>query len=209
MKKKTNAPCDLREVEGTKIRRQYFTWVIYTAVILEVLVVALLSLYWLSGEIPDSVWPGMLLNTTIPLLIFFSPGIVLAILNRSHFGEIICVLAEQGIYHQGGFVPWENIDEIFYEMDCPDKHSLRYEYQKKRHGNRIPDRELYTASHTFLKLKKGSRVVLLHTPRHLLREIKKQRPELTVRTNTGMILTVLVIVFIVLLSILIPIWMNL
>ncbi len=46
----------------------------------------------------------------IPLLI------ILSILNRVYFGEIICVVSNDGIHYKGGFVNWEEILLIKYSV---------------------------------------------------------------------------------------------
>ncbi len=195
MKKMTNTPTDLREIEGTKIRQQYFNGIIYIglgAAFMFLLATAITSLQEQSTFFFDA------LQLCGIGLLFLLPFVALSVLNRFFFGKIVCVLNEKGIYHKNGFTPWVNIREIVYEISIPTKETLRAAAARDYPGSRYAHTAAYDCCHAFLMLGKTHCITLLHAPRHLLKEARKYRPDLRVRISdeTKVMLTILALIMI-------------
>ena len=92
---------------------------------------------------------------------FFSiPCGILNILNRLYFGKIVCVLTEDGIHYNDGFIEWNRISKIEYIIDLPPRHR----HDPKQRCRAV----LYMENKT---------IVLLHAPRRILRSVKKLHPQ--------------------------------
>ena len=195
MKKKTNVPCDLREVEGTKIRQQYFNGIIYIGLSCDFMALIVLVMMSLRDQTP--LYPEYLMLYGVGLLLLL-PFVALSALNRFFFGEIICVINEKGIYHKNGFTPWVNIREIVYEISLPSKETLRAAAARDYPGSKYAHATSYDCCHAFLMLGKTYRITLLHAPLHLLKEAKKYHPDLRTSLSeyTQGLLTILALILV-------------
>lgn len=101
----------LEDIEGEKIRRQFFTIFVYGILaFLPMAIVLLLGIEASKGQISLLL---ILECIFIPPLIILPFGIFSA-LNKSKFGKIVCVMNEKGLYTEKRFVPWEKIKTIKY-----------------------------------------------------------------------------------------------
>ena len=107
-----------KNTPGEKIRRQYFSIPIYAillfvnmAVSIVTAVVALDPKITMASCLEDV--DMILLLGTVVLL----PLVLLSLLNRFFFGEVICVLDEKGLHYDGGFIWWQDIKKAVYEPD--------------------------------------------------------------------------------------------
>ncbi len=90
---KNNKNLVARDIDGKKIREQYFDGIII-GLFIAILGYTIWSLFDIKNFLDN------LLNIGI-LITGFSPFIVLAILNRFIFGKILCVLAKDKLYYFG------------------------------------------------------------------------------------------------------------
>ena len=112
--------------EGKKIRRQFFNGMIFNIFIIVIYSLYIISMTnLLNDNFVMASWFETIKVCVIICLILSLPFIVLSILNRRYFGEIICVINEHGIYYENGFLYWSDIDKIVYE--CPTL-SKRFRY---------------------------------------------------------------------------------
>ena len=152
----------LREIEGEKIRWQYFTFPLLTLGIIAIwvpYVIFVLELYadsfnfskWLS----ENLWIGIWV-----CFCFSIPFLILSALNRRLFGKIVCVLNEDGIHYKDGFVRWNEIVKTEYEIDFPSRTSKRHQFCRAI---------IYTSK---------EEIVIRHAPLFILSKVKKQNPDI-------------------------------
>ena len=152
---------NLKHIQGKKIRRQYFTIPVLIHYVLMLFVPYCILIFsiqlgkfnmheWISS-IWISVWVGFC---------FSLPWILLKFLNRLYFGEIVCVLTEDGIHYKNGFIEWNSISKIEYVIDLPPRHK----HDPKQRCRAV----LYIENKT---------IVLFHAPRCILRSVKKLHPQ--------------------------------
>ena len=117
----------LNEREGIKIRRQFFNGMILNVFSIVVYVLYIISVVDLLNDsftiinFLDEVKICVFVS-----LILLVPFIILSILNRHCFGEIICVVSQHGIYYENGFLYWSEIDKLVYDCPILSKH-FRYD----------------------------------------------------------------------------------
>jgi len=118
---------NLAAMPGKKLRMQFFT---FPLVLIPGFYLVLLYMMWivmlLMGEFsfPD------LCKLTLLVAVFCVPVVLLCaallVLNHYFFGRIICVLGKDGIAHKKGFIRWNRIKRIEYEIHLPSKHQYNY-----------------------------------------------------------------------------------
>lgn len=171
----------LREIPGERLRRQYFNIPIYLllsmysgilsgCIAIGIREQTLCTPQWFTEVLPWGVIGGAILL----------PFVILAVLNRFCFGELICVLNEKGLYYMDGdsrrCIDWRDIKTVVYEPDLPNKDCWR-------HGC------FNTAYVTVKPFKKEIEHELTHAPFALLRKMKRYAPNATYGfTKTGLIL---------------------
>ena len=111
---------------------------------------------------------------------------ILRILNKRYFGKIVCVLTDDGIRYDEGFIGWDCISKIEYVIDLPS----RYRYDPKRKCRAV----VYTENKT---------IILYHAPHSILQSVKKFKPQIKTQLSNGSkwliaILTLLPIVLVLL-----------
>jgi len=148
---------DLRQIEGKQIRMQYFNIMLYliSACITPLLIINIYNV--IQG---DRFSPYSLRGFWLVLCIVFIALVILSLLNRFYFGKTICVLDQNGIHHKDGFIDWDLIERIDYEIDIPRKGSF---YKNCCHAN------VYT---------KQTCIVIKHAPFYLISSVKKMRPSI-------------------------------
>ena len=117
---------NLKNVKGERIREQYFN--VFIFLLIFGVFIPCIILFTISAITDGS---GTKFNETSDMLdavfmilkILIFP-VVLSVLNRYVFGEIICVLDNVGINYSGGFIRWDSITDIVYVIDFPDKVSF-------------------------------------------------------------------------------------
>jgi len=98
----------LLNIEGDKLRRQYFSGAV---TFLGVLVLFALYCEIITEEDFDF---------GVPAYIFICvPFLVLSYFNRRSFGRVVCVMNSDGIHYCGGFVAWEDVYRLEYAVKMP------------------------------------------------------------------------------------------
>ena len=184
---------DLKQIDGTKIRRQYFNYplavlcAITLGVPYAILVISLfmgksdLSALW--ADLRIALWTGF--GLTLPILL-------LRTLNKYCFGRIICVLSEEGIHYPKGMVRWETVERLEYAIDAEP----RYKSDNAKAYRAI----VYT--------KGGKHIILNSAPMSILYRVRKYDRGLSVQMSgvSSFISAVLVIAAIV---VFVPLYMLL
>ena len=177
---------NLNETKGKKIRRQYFKMPIILLFALMLYIPYCMLLFSLDlGTFDMQEWLSSLWLSVWSCFFCALPWIVLAVLNRSYFGKIICILTEDGLHYSDGWIEWNQIWRIEYVFELPGK---GVEYSTKK-------------CHAVIYTKSGEPVVLLHAPHGILKAAKKFHPQIEAQMATG---SKWRIVFILLLLLVIP-----
>ncbi len=107
----------LADINGIKIRRQYFNLIIYIYLVLLVS----LTILFATCEIASNrfTFSEYFKSVTIAFKIVLGvilPFVILSVFNRFTFGKIICVLNAEGIHYKDGCIKWDNITEMKYNI---------------------------------------------------------------------------------------------
>ncbi len=99
----------MTDPDGIKIRRQYFNFFIMAlfGAFLFFLIVNTVRLITVNYGIYD--WWETMRNVISQTLCLLLPLGVLSVLNMLFFGEVICVISEEGLSYKGVFVRWEDV----------------------------------------------------------------------------------------------------
>lgn len=176
------AESKLCKIEGEKIRWQYFSGPIIIWVSILIFVPYSIFVFdtfegtfdfteWISG-----VWIAVKICGTGSL-----PFIILSILNRHLFGKIVCVLSETGIHYKDGFISWDQIEKIEYEIEIPGKFRTRYDFCR-------------AVVHT-----ENGKIELVHAPLFLISRAKKYCPKITaaVSKNSKIVISLSIVAVLV------------
>ena len=169
-----NVP-DLSQINGTKIRRQYFNFILY--VFLATLLPIIPMIFILECEKQNvSVWTSwhLLWNTTteaLPTIVsFILPLFLLSVCSKFIFGKTIAVVEQKGLYLDNTFIPWEDIKSVEYNAT---------------HFSRFNFRAAYITI-TVAPVRKREYVVeVSNFTLYGLRKLKKHLPNQTVRWAKG------------------------
>ncbi len=148
-------------VEGYKVRLQFFSG------LLGLLLALYLYLAWVFGWfVLWGIWSFEDILRELDqvivrvFLVFIGPLFVLSVINR-FIGPVICILADDGIHHKGGFVKWTDILSIEYRPDIVSKIQF----------SRIV---IHTRNDEF---------IITHAPLYMLIRIKRIQPQIKIRLN--------------------------
>jgi|GEM_PF-810822 len=159
--------CKLNQINGKKIRRQYFNipLIILYSLMFEIpYAVTVISIC--SGEndfykLPELIWKSIWI-----CFVFSLPILVLRILNKHCFGRIICVLSEEGIYYSNkAKIRWETIEKIEYVINSEP----RYKGDTRKDFRVI----VYTQG--------GKHIVLTNAPMCIVSDIKKYQKNIDIK----------------------------
>ena len=173
---------ELKEIKGKKIRRQYFTIPVLMHYVLMVFVPYCILIFSIQlGKFHMQEWISSIWISVWVCFCFSLPWVLLKFLNRLYFGQIVCVLTEDGIYYKDGLIEWNRISKIEYVIDLPS----RYKYDPTRKCRAV----IYTENKT---------IILYHAPRSILRSVKKFKPQINARMSNGSkwLITILVLLLI-------------
>ena len=173
----------LREIDGDKIRWQYFTGPLLILSFCMIFVpYCIFVISFSMGNFNLSECFSALLISIEVCGVFAIPFIILSLLNRRYFGKIICVINDCGIHYKDGIVKWDDITKIEYEIELP--------------GGVVKKENLFC--HSVIYTKK-QRITLIHTPMFFISKVKKYKPSIDVGVSKnskwmiGFILVLLVI----------------
>ena len=157
----------LREIDGEKIRWQYFSWPIVILIFCMFFVPYCILVFSLSaGDFNLSNWFSALFICVEVCFAFSIPFVILSILNRRFFGKIICVINENGIYYKDGLLKWDEILKIAYEIELP--------------GGVVKKENLFCRSVIYTRKEK---IKLTHTPMFFISKVKKYNPSLDAKVS--------------------------
>lgn len=160
MKFKNENPFD-KTVEGYKVRCQFFSGLLGAILVSHVYLAWVFGWFVLWGIWPlEEIVQGLDQAIVGVFSIFIAPLFVLSVINR-FVGPIVCVLTDDGIHHNGGFVKWKDILSIEYNP----------ELVRKIQFSRIV---IYTRS---------DEIVINHAPLYMLIRIKRMQPQIKIRLN--------------------------
>lgn len=118
---------NLAAIPGKKLRMQFFT---FPLVLIPCFYLVILYMIWIAmlllGEFsfPEVFKLTLLVAVLcIPTVLLFA---ALLVLNHYFFGRIICVLGKDGIAHKKGFIRWNRVKGIEYEIHLPSRHYYLY-----------------------------------------------------------------------------------
>ena len=162
---------NLKIIKGEKIREQYFNVFICLVCISFYTVGIIVTAGTLTGYDGTTFtsWADFF-DFIILFVKYLILPVILFLLNRFVFGEIVCVLNDVGINYSGGFIRWDSISDIVYVIDFPTKHRFGCCYARVI-GKDI-DIKLYSA------------------PAFLLLRAKKYNAEIKVRYSKFSIATI-------------------
>ena len=155
---------DMDAMTDEKIRRQYFNGPIYLlSTVLIPLYFFLLIADLATGHGFIATIRELITSLWVPL-VWIGPLTILSYLNRSYFGKVICVLTPDGLQHDRGFIPWNQITKIEYEIVLPSR-NISY-------TNRI------NSCFAHIHIKDEKDLLLIQAPYFLLKRVLKYNPDI-------------------------------
>ena len=123
MKKEQKPSLPLNEIQGKKLRRQFFTFFVLLPYFLMLYVPYCGLVFSIQLDKFDIYkWLELLGTSFVCCFAFSIPWIVLKLLNCFCFGRLVCVLDSSGIHHENGFIKWHHITKIEYDVNLPGKY---------------------------------------------------------------------------------------
>lgn len=173
LKSKTpdNAMPDLKQIKGTRVRAQYFNYMLYALIVTFIPMIPMTFILECKKQ-GVSMWDsGHLLWSTVCEMLpavasFIVPLLLLSLGSKFLFGETIAVLAQDGMYLENHFIPWKNIKAVVYTPTSPSRRHFRYAHVTV---TVIPDK------------KRKYDIDVFHFTLYGLRKLKKYLPEQSVR----------------------------
>lgn len=169
-----NVP-DLNQINGIKIRKQYFNFILYA--FLAILLPIIPMIFILECEKQNiSVWNSwnLLWNITaeaLPTIVaFILPLFLLSVGSKFIFGKTIAVIEQKGLYLDNVFILWEDIKAVEYNAT---------------HFSRVNFRAAYITITVAPARKREFSVEVSSFPLYGLRKLKKLLPQRTVRWAKG------------------------
>lgn len=166
---------DLNQIDGTKIRKQYFNFILYAflATLLPMVPmifimeckkqnVSVFQSWHLLGEIALEALPA--------IAGFIVPLFLLSVLNKFLLGKIIAVTNENGVYLDSTFIPWKDIKAVTYTPT---------------HFSRSNFREAYITITIAPAKKREFNIDISNFTLYGLRNLKKHLPERSVKWAKG------------------------
>lgn len=169
-----NVP-DLSQINGAKIRRQYFNFILYA--FLATLLPIIPMIFILECEKQNvSIWSSWNLlwsitNEALPTIAaFILPLFVLSVCSKFIFGKTIAVVEQKGLYLDNVFIQWEDIKAVEYNA----MHFLRFNF-----------RASYITISVAPARKREFSIEISGFTLYGLRQLKKHLPPQTVRWAKG------------------------
>lgn len=169
-----NVP-DLNQINGTRIRKQYFNFILY--VYLATLLPIIPMIFILECEKQNiSIWNswhllGNITAEALPTMIaLIFPLFLLSVCSKFIFGKIIAVVEQNGLRLDNTFVPWQDIKAVEY---------------KATHFSRFNFRAAYITITVAPAGKREYRIEVSNFTLYGLRKLKKHLPPQTVRWAKG------------------------
>lgn len=118
-----------KAVTGEKIRRQYFRVPIFLLLLIWIgIAISLFFTMLAQNHLDISKWVQDIGVGAKVCIVFALPFLILSILNDHFFGKVLCVVNQEGIFGEQGFVGWDETQKIEYEIDFPTKAQMKSSY---------------------------------------------------------------------------------
>lgn len=152
---------ELKKIPGIKIRRQNFDY-----------------LYWGSVIFGASLTSVCLFGSSLleNIKYIFLCGVVFLIvalpvfLNRFFFGQVVCVINEQGIYYYHGFIEWKAIEVVEFDIETKARAltATNIHIISKSKKSRVLYNTPYSAIRVMKRYKKSIRRVFTERAKEIL-----------------------------------------
>lgn len=149
----------LKYVNGTKVRWQFFTvpFIMHLALMATIPIIFLIVSIQ-QGTFTFLKWTQEVINIVSVTLFLCTPWLILMFLNRFCFGKIICIITDKGIHTNEGFISFNDILKVEYEIS----NQKRYVFSSDRCNRAL----IYTNNGV---------ITLIHAPLYMLSSIKKHK----------------------------------
>ena len=168
----------LKDIKGTKIRRQWF----FTPMVMSI---GLIALFLIAVSIMNVMSGSEVQQEDKDFLLFFFRSVfsieflllisfeflllILSILNTKFFGKIVAVINDDGVYTNQMFLKWDNISEIeFFPRVIKEHHIDDCAYTKI-----VSAKKVYNVA---------------HMPLYFLLKAKRYNPKIKIKINKKTIL---------------------
>ncbi len=189
-----NQETELKDLNGKKIRWQYFNTFIYAMLAFFPMPLVMIIVMGLKENNLDLA--EMIEAIPMALIIwgvFLVPFIILSLLNRFLFGEIVGIVRDDGLLLENNFITWKQIQKITFNPSISSRFKASYTYAS-----------LLIKSDTETEYA----IDIMHFPMYGLRKIKKYNPEIKIELGKNGLFTILFIALLpTLISIIIPLFM--
>ncbi len=109
-----------KNVDGYKIRVQYFNYFLYLELCVFLMVLTMLTMNTILDGVGTKIEsPAEIISMFLVFGVLTSPIWILSLVNRRFFGKIVCVVNNEGIKYQNKTIRWEEIEEIIYQVVLP------------------------------------------------------------------------------------------
>ncbi len=107
----------LKDLDGIRIRRQFLNYFIFILMLIFLFFLIIRTLNPIfDGYFSFVPWLESIGMLVLKICGLSLPFIILSVLNTFFFGKIVCVINEYGIYYNNGFISWEDVLLLKYEM---------------------------------------------------------------------------------------------
>jgi len=170
-------------IEGQKIRRQYFNFVLALFLFGLYLCVAFMATTLIAdiikGDTADTShkWKQMIVTIT-SYFIMLSPLAILSLVNRLFFGKNVCTAGKKGLCLSGGALyKWKRINRVEYTPNISSRRHMSF-------------------CHLTVEMNNGTSFEIAYFPIYGMRVLKKYAPHIkTGLSKTGWIMTVGYLIF--------------
>lgn len=175
-----------KDIQGEKIRWLFFNVPIYCLIMIFFMITIIsLTTSISNGDFDFSEWADLVLTAGKISVAYALPFIISVILNRLFIGIVVCILNDDGIYYRDGFIKWDEIIKIEYEIVFPNRRKPHFCHAR-----------IITNNNT---------IQLVHAPLYLISKIRKMKPQIEAKvTKSSIFFVCLFIAFVLFVSIFIP-----
>jgi hypothetical protein len=124
-----NQETELKDLNGKKIRWQYFSTFIYVMLAFFPMPLVMIIVTGLKENNLDlAKMVEVILTALISWGVFLFPLIILSLLNRFLFGKIVGVVRDDGLHLENDFITWKQIQKITFNPSISSRFKASYTY---------------------------------------------------------------------------------